>query len=62
MTNNERFNAMLNGYQHPRTLYNALHALAPLIRETRPAFPESEALAELKRRDKDDAAYVIVQG
>ena len=62
MTNNERFNAMLNGCRHPWTVLNTLHALAPLIRETRPAFPENEALAELKRMDKGDAAYVSVQG
>lgn len=28
-TNNERFNAMLNSFQHPRAVYNALYAFAP---------------------------------
>lgn len=58
MTNNERFNAMLNGCQHPRAVYNVLYALAPAISETRPAFPE-EALAELKHMSKDEAAAWI---
>lgn len=38
MTNNERFNAMLNSYQHPQAVYNALYALAPAISEARSAF------------------------
>jgi len=41
MTNNERFNAMLNRCSHPRAVHNALQAMAPLIRETRSTFPES---------------------
>ena len=49
MTNNERFNAMLNSCQHPRAVYNALYALVPDTSATRPTVPESEALAELKR-------------
>lgn len=35
MTNNERFNAMLNSCQSPRAVYNALYALAPVISEAR---------------------------
>ncbi len=35
MTNNERFNAMLNSCLHPRAVYNALYALAPAIRGAR---------------------------
>lgn len=38
MTNNERFNTLLNNCQHPRTVYNALYALAPAISEARSAF------------------------
>lgn len=40
MTNNERFNAMLNSCQHPRAVYNALYALAPAISEARSAFTD----------------------
>lgn len=38
MTNNERFNAMLNSCQHPWAVYNALYALAPVINESRSTF------------------------
>lgn len=38
MTNNERFNAMLNSCQHPQAVYNALYALAPAISKARSAF------------------------
>lgn len=40
MTNNERFNALLNNCQHPEAMYNALLALAPVIKEAREKFPE----------------------
>ena len=40
MTNNERFNDLLNSCQNPRAMYNALLALAPVIKEARGNFPE----------------------
>lgn len=40
MTNNEKFNALLNNCRRPRAVYNALSALAPTIREVRDTFPE----------------------
>lgn len=34
-TNNHRFNAMLNRCQNPRSVYDALTALAPIVEEVR---------------------------
>ncbi len=38
MTNNEKFNHILNGCKRPRKVYNALAAIA--AQEAREAFPE----------------------
>ena len=35
MTNNERFNAMINSCEHPREVLEALRAAAPIIRAAR---------------------------
>ena len=33
LTNNEKFNRLLNSCANPRAIYNALLALAPLLKE-----------------------------
>lgn len=40
MTNNERFNEILNACQNPQAVYNAPLSLASVIREARDTFPE----------------------
>ena len=45
MTNIEKLTAYINALQHPRAVYNALMALAPVIRRARQE-EQQEALLE----------------
>ena len=48
MTNNEKFNAMINACDDPRRMLNALIALAPLLRASRPQSEREALLASLE--------------
>ena len=48
MTNNERFNQMLNACENPRLILRALKALAPIIREAKTQQQREALLDDLK--------------
>ena len=48
MTNNEKFNLMLNRCKHPRAVLDAIRALAPVILETRTEQQRARLLEDLK--------------
>lgn len=53
MTNNEKFCARLNACKNPRLVYNALMALAPIIREAKTQQEKEELLKALKKGGED---------
>ena len=54
MTNNERFNAMINECENPRLVLNAMLALAPMIREARTQKQREDLLAILEGDVKNE--------
>lgn len=52
MTNNERFNAMLNSCHNPRAIFNALQALAP-------AHTKGELLDAIMELTEDECAEAL---
>ena len=55
MTNNEKFCARLNACKNPRRVYNALMALAPIIREAKEEKQREALLASLREATKGGA-------
>ena len=53
MTNNEKFNLMVNRCKHPRAVLEAIRSLAPYIRETRTEQQRAKPLEELKEGAKE---------
>lgn len=54
MTNIEKLTARINALQHPRAVYNALMALAPVIREAREEGQQEAMLEALKEGGLQD--------
>ena len=54
MSNNEKFCAMLNACNHPRQVYNALMALAPIIREAKEDTQREAVLASLQAHQQGE--------
>lgn len=48
MTAREEFNHMLNSYEHPRAIYNALMSLVNAIVEEKPSNPRAALLEAVK--------------
>ena len=55
MTNNERFNRMLNACRYPRAVLAALVALAPAIKEAKDGGQQEALLEALEEGAQHDA-------
>lgn len=56
MTNNEKFNQMLNSCQHPRRVYNALTALAEA---PQPEKPNIQKLTDYINQQPDPERFMM---
>lgn len=54
MTNNERFNRLINECEDPLLMLNALMALAPIIRAAKNQQERESLLTDMKEAMRDD--------